>query len=105
MWTVISLAGLRRTLHMPSSSFSRAAASSNLASAATHGLVSCSIESVVAMKRKPPVPLWHRAARPNPVAKFLDSVERFTAGLGIFLDVLRSRFQKIENHAFGGHVI
>src|SRR5947209_14849836 len=47
MWTVISLAGERRTLHMPSSRFRCWAASSNRTSAAIHGFFSCSSESVV----------------------------------------------------------
>src|SRR5690349_11656982 len=40
MWTMISLAGERRTLRMPSSRLSRMAASSKRAAAAAHGFFS-----------------------------------------------------------------
>src|SRR5580658_3043491 len=44
MWTVISRAGERSTLHMPSSRLRRLAASSNRAAAASQGLFSFSYE-------------------------------------------------------------
>src|SRR6266851_1341481 len=108
MWTVISFAGMRKTLHVPSSSLRRAAASSNRVAAASQGFFSSSSDIVLVAKGEPSGLIMARsgdgAAGAHGASQLGDPAHGFLTSLGVELHVAVAGLDEIEHYSFGGDI-